>query len=99
MKIKVWYNIKPAEVFKRFSSLQILNTITDEILEAEGTYKSPLDQVEFIKSQFETKGTHAQLTCNFKSFHCFNWLGNSFSKWTENLVYDALPSKEAELAL
>ena len=40
---------------------QILNTITDEILEAVGSYKSPLDQVEFIKSQFETKGLETVL--------------------------------------
>lgn len=64
--------IKPAEVFQRFSSLQILNTITDEILEAEGTYKSPLDQVEFIKSQFETKGIPTQLTWDFRSLHRFS---------------------------
>lgn len=41
--------------FPSLTIKHILNTITDEILEAEGTYKSPLDQVEFIKSQFETK--------------------------------------------
>nr|XP_022346147.1 origin recognition complex subunit 2-like [Crassostrea virginica] len=41
--------------FPSLTIKHILNTITDEILEAVGSYKSPLDQVEFIKSQFETK--------------------------------------------
>jgi hypothetical protein len=39
-----------------YADLQILNTITDEILQVESSYKSILDQVDFIKSQFEMKG-------------------------------------------
>ncbi|XP_056009143.1 origin recognition complex subunit 2-like isoform X3 [Ostrea edulis] len=41
--------------FPSLTIKHILNTITDEILQAESSYKSPLDQFDFIKSQFEMK--------------------------------------------
>ncbi|XP_062567946.1 origin recognition complex subunit 2-like [Saccostrea cucullata] len=41
--------------FPSLTIKHILNTIIDDILEVEGSHRSPLDQVDFIKSQFETK--------------------------------------------
>ena len=39
-----------------FYSFQILNSITDELLDSTGTYKSPLDQVDGIKTELEKSG-------------------------------------------
>ncbi|CAG2191397.1 ORC2 [Mytilus edulis] len=39
----------------RCNPKNILNSITDEILEKEVSFKGPLDQVDYIKSEFESK--------------------------------------------
>ncbi|XP_063401103.1 origin recognition complex subunit 2-like [Mytilus trossulus] len=41
--------------FPSLTVKHILNSITDEILEKEVSFKGPLDQVDYIKSEFESK--------------------------------------------
>lgn len=40
--------------FPSLTVKHILNAVTDEILEKEGSFKGPLDQVDYIKSEFES---------------------------------------------
>ncbi|XP_045207430.2 origin recognition complex subunit 2-like [Mercenaria mercenaria] len=42
--------------FPSLTIKHILNSITEEILEHTGSFKSPLDQYEFIKNKFEKSG-------------------------------------------
>ncbi|XP_052805589.1 origin recognition complex subunit 2-like [Mya arenaria] len=42
--------------FPSLSVKHILNSITEDILDHSGSFKSPLDQVEFIKTEFEKSG-------------------------------------------
>ncbi|XP_025083608.1 origin recognition complex subunit 2-like [Pomacea canaliculata] len=44
--------------FPSLTVKQILNGITEDVLEKSGSFRSPLDQVEFIKTQFETEDQH-----------------------------------------
>ncbi|WAR06029.1 ORC2-like protein [Mya arenaria] len=41
--------------FPSLSVKHILNSITEDILDHSGSFKSPLDQVEFIKTEFEKR--------------------------------------------
>ena len=43
--------------------VQILTSITEDILGHEGSFRSPLDQVAFIKESFENQGESLQLSC------------------------------------
>jgi len=39
-----------------FCLFQILNSITEDLLDHTGSYKGPIDQVEFIKTELENSG-------------------------------------------
>ena len=43
--------------------VQILTSITEDILGHEGSFRSPLDQVAFIRESFENRGESLQLPC------------------------------------
>ena len=46
--------------------LQILNSITEDLLDHLGSFKNPLDQCDYIKNEIENSG---MLDPHF----CFNW--------------------------
>ena len=49
--------------------VQILTSITEDILGHEGSFRSPLDQVAFIKESFENRGESLQLSCTPSGIH------------------------------
>ncbi|XP_052252829.1 origin recognition complex subunit 2-like isoform X2 [Dreissena polymorpha] len=54
--LKGFSNLVVNGYFPSLSVKHILNSITEEILDHNGSFKSPLDQVEFIKQQFDKSG-------------------------------------------
>ena len=42
--------------FNNLSVLQILNTITEDVIEHKGNFRTFIDQVEFIKQHYECGG-------------------------------------------
>ena len=66
-----------AKVYRNIANLnfQILNAVTEDILEHQGSFRTPVEQVDYIRKSFECGGKFSEFV--FLCIFCiisFHWL-------------------------